>query len=98
MGGWWEEGSGLGTHVHLWWIHVNVWQNQYSIVKQNKVKIKITMRYHLIPSEWPSSKSLQTISAGECVEKREHSCTVGGNVNCYGHYGGQYGDSLKNQE
>ena len=23
------------------WIHVNVWQNQYSIVKQNKVKIKI---------------------------------------------------------
>ena len=35
------EGSGLGTHVHLWLIHVNVWQNQYSIVKQNKVKIKI---------------------------------------------------------
>ena len=32
------EGGGrgglcLGTHVHLWWIHVNVWQNQYSIVK-----------------------------------------------------------------
>ena len=19
--------SGWGTHVHLWWIHVNVWQN-----------------------------------------------------------------------
>ena len=39
----WEVGggSGLGTHVHLWRIHVNVWQNQYSIVKQNKVKIKI---------------------------------------------------------
>ena len=34
-------GSGLGTHVHPWWIHVNVWQNQYSIIKQNKVKIKI---------------------------------------------------------
>ena len=34
-------GSGLGTHVHPWRIHVNVWQNQYSIVKQNKVKIKI---------------------------------------------------------
>ena len=26
-------GSCLGTHVHPWWIHVNVWQNQYSIVK-----------------------------------------------------------------
>ena len=33
--------SGMGTHVHPWLIHVNVWQNQYSIVKQNKVKIKI---------------------------------------------------------
>ena len=32
-------------------------------------------------SDWPSSKSLQTINAGKGVEKREHSCTVGGNVN-----------------
>ena len=37
--------------------------------------------------EWPSSKSLQTINAGEGVEKREHSYTVGGNVNRYSHYG-----------
>ena len=41
MGWGWEGRSGWGTHVHLWLIHVNVWQNQYSIVKQNKVKIKI---------------------------------------------------------
>ena len=40
-GGRWEGGSGLGTHVHPWQFHVNIWQNQYSIVKQNKVKIKI---------------------------------------------------------
>ena len=39
-GGRWEGGSGCGTHVHPWWIHVNVWQNQYGIVKQNKVKKK----------------------------------------------------------
>ena len=32
-------------------------------------------------SEWPSSKSPQTINAGEGVEKRECSCTIGGNVN-----------------
>ena len=32
-GGRWEGGSGLGTHVPLWWIHVDVRQNQYSIVK-----------------------------------------------------------------
>ena len=30
-----EVGGGfrMGTHVHLWWIHVDVQQNQYSIVK-----------------------------------------------------------------
>ena len=28
-----RRGSCLGMHVHLWWIQVNVWQNQYSIVK-----------------------------------------------------------------
>ena len=33
-------------------------------------------------SEWPSSKSLQVISAGEDVERREASYTVGGDVNC----------------
>ena len=32
-------------------------------------------------SEWPSSKNLQTINAGEGVEKREPFYTVGGNVN-----------------
>ena len=26
-------GSGWGTHVHTWWVHVNVWQNKYNIVK-----------------------------------------------------------------
>ena len=28
-----EEGSGWGTRVHSWQIHVDVWQNQYNIVK-----------------------------------------------------------------
>ena len=26
-----EEGSGWGTHVYLWWIHFDIWQN-YLIV------------------------------------------------------------------
>ena len=26
-------GSGWGTHVHPWQIHVDIWQNQYNIVK-----------------------------------------------------------------
>jgi len=34
-----EEGSGWGTHVYLWWIHIDIWQNQYNIVKlKNKIK------------------------------------------------------------
>ena len=40
-------------------------------------------------------KSLQTINAGESVEKGEPSYTVGGNENQYSHYGEQYGGSLK---
>ena len=31
-------GSGLGTCVHPWQIHVDVWQNQYNIVKLKKKK------------------------------------------------------------
>ena len=36
-GGRCKGGSGWGTHVHSWWIQVNVWQNQYNIVKWNKL-------------------------------------------------------------
>ena len=36
-----EEGSGWGTHVCLWRIHFDIWQNQYNIVKfKNKIKLK----------------------------------------------------------
>ena len=45
---------------------------------------------------WASSENLHTTNAGEGVEKREPSCTVGGNVNWYSHYGEEYGHSLKN--
>ena len=37
--GWYGEGGGKGVqdgghiHVHPWWIHVDVWQTQYNIVK-----------------------------------------------------------------
>ena len=41
-------------------------------------------------------KVYKAINAGEGVEKRELSYTVGGNANHYSHYGEQCGDSLKN--
>ena len=47
-----------------------------------EMQIKTTMSYQSShQSEWPSSKSLQTINAGEGFEKREPSYTVGGNAN-----------------
>ena len=39
-GGMREEGSGWGTHVYLWWIHVDIWQNQYILFSQKKKKKK----------------------------------------------------------
>ena len=36
-----KKGSGWGTHVYLWWIHFDIWLNQYNIVKlKNKIKFK----------------------------------------------------------
>ena len=36
-----EGGFRMGTRVYLWWIHVDIWQNQYNIVKlKNKIKKK----------------------------------------------------------
>ena len=46
-----------------------------------EMQIKTTMRYILRQSEWLQSKGLQAINAGESVEKREPSYTVGGNAN-----------------
>ena len=43
-------------------------------------------------------KNLQTVNAGEGVEKRETSYTVGWEANWYRHYGEQCGDSLKKLE
>ena len=60
------------------------------------MQIKTTMRYHYTPVRMAVSKSLQAINAGEGVEKREPSYTVGGNADWYSHYGKQCGDLLKN--
>ena len=46
-----------------------------------EMQIKTTMRYHLTPVRMAAIQSLQTINAGEGVEKREPSYTVGGNAN-----------------
>jgi len=53
-----EEGSGWGTHVYLRWIHFDIWQNQYNIVKfKNKIKLKKRiLEWVAMPSSRGSSK------------------------------------------
>ena len=52
-----------------------------NIIIIREVKIKTTMSYHLTPVRVAIIKSQQITKAGEDVEKREPSYTVGGNVN-----------------
>ena len=61
-----------------------------------EMQIKTTMRYHYTPVRMAATQRLQAINAGEGVEKREPSYTVGGNADWYSHYGKQCGDFLKN--
>ena len=60
-----------------------------------EMQIKTTVRYHLTPVRTAIIISPQITIAGGAVEKREPSCTVGGNVNWYSRYGEQFGDTLE---
>ena len=68
-----------------------------------EVQIQTTMRYPLTPArkaitkkKKKKKKNPHTINAGEGVERREPSRTVGGNVDWCSHCGEQYGGSSKN--
>ena len=55
-GGRWEECSGWGTRVYLWQMHVDIWQNQYNIVKlKNKIKLKKKTKLVQYPVEYHSA-------------------------------------------
>ena len=60
-----------------------------------EMQTKTTVRYHLTPVRMAIMKKSTIINAGEGVEKKEPSYTVGGNVNWCSHYGKQYEVSLK---
>ena len=61
-----------------------------------EMQVKTIIMYYFTLVRMASIKSLQIKNAGEGVEKREPSYTVGRNVNWYSHYGEQDGGSLKN--
>ena len=50
-----------------------------SLLEKDKSKLQWDITSH--HSEWPWAKGLQTINAGEGVEKKQPSYTVGGNAN-----------------
>ena len=35
--------EGWGTRVYPWWVHVDIWQNQYNIVKLKKKEVQKKM-------------------------------------------------------
>ena len=41
----WEGGSGWGTHVHQWLIHVNVWQNPLQYCKVISLQLKLINKF-----------------------------------------------------
>ena len=43
-----ERGSGWGTHVHPWLIHVNVWQEAPQYCKAISLRLKLKKREHLL--------------------------------------------------
>ena len=86
----------MNIRVHRWL--TNTWKDAQHHSLSDKCKSKPQWGTISHQSEWLQSKSLQAINAGEGVEKRGCSCTVGGNVNWYSHYGRQYGDSLRKLE
>ena len=62
-----EEGSGWGTHVYLWRIHFDIWQNQYNIVKlKNKESWSVSEDEGLVSLEQmlPMSYGSQTVVPG----------------------------------
>ena len=76
------------------YLHLALWVEQEILEKIKSISIyyrgkflkkdlflKTTMRYHFTPVRMSVIQNLQAINAGEGVEKREPSCTAGGNAN-----------------
>ena len=66
-GGRWEAGSGQGTHVHLWLIHVNVWQNplQYCKVISLQLKKKKNLVSALVDAAFGKTPTWARVSTQE---------------------------------
>ena len=74
------EGSGLGTRVYLWQIHIDIWQNQYNIVKlKNKIKKREFLGWRSLVGNSPRGRKESdtngqlTLTFSEVREERRSS-------------------------
>ena len=65
-----EEGSGWGTHVYLWQIHFDIWQNQY-----NSVKFKKKRKQKKKEKKDEKKKNYVRESKGKTDQERGLPCT-----------------------
>ena len=61
-----------------------------------EMQVRTTVRYHLISVRMAIIQKLQITKAGEAVEKREPSYTVGGKVSWYSRCEQQHGGPPEN--
>ena len=74
----WGKDLNMPRKAYRWLINTQKVIQHHSLLEKHKSKLQCGITSHR--SQWPSSKNPQT-SAEESVEKRDTSCTVGGNVN-----------------
>ena len=79
--------QGKGWKIWLWHSESVLQIFSSNAVEETGISCKSKPQWGAITCqlEWLLSKSLQAINAGEGVEKREPSYTVGGNANSYCH-------------
>ena len=68
----WEGVSGWGTRVHPWWIHVDIWQNQYIYTMEYYSAIKKNT-FESVLMRW---MKLEPIIQSEVGQKEKHQYSI----------------------
>ena len=69
---WAGVGGEVGTRVHPWQVHVDVWQNQYTIVKQKEKRKKERKLHAVITDEHRCKNPQQNSRRIQQHNKKNH--------------------------